>query len=144
MIVPVALFFNEDRTTPQPALSGNIKGLNHMTVSIRQNLLILLVTGTALTVLPLSTAPVIAQENTIKLDTVVIQTGDGSRADGAAPLEGFAPTATATGSKSSVAIEKSRNPFPSSGAHRWTQRARKTGRSASLYVRRFHPAFRRG
>lgn len=106
MIVPAALFFNAYLAVLEPAPSGNIEGLNHMTVSIRQNLLIPLASGTALAVLPLSTAPALAQESAIKLDTVIIRTDDGSSTDGTAPLEGFVPTATTTGSKSGVAIEK--------------------------------------
>lgn len=79
-----------------------------MTRSMKLTLKVLLASGTALAVLPLSLMPAAAQDanTSIRLDTVVVQTGDGKPSDGTAPVQGFVPQATTTGSKDSVAIEK--------------------------------------
>ncbi|WP_285535057.1 TonB-dependent siderophore receptor [Brucella sp. NBRC 12950] len=79
-----------------------------MTRSMKLTLKVLLASGTALAVLPISLMPAAAQDanTSIRLDTVVVQTGDGKPSDGTAPVQGFVPQATTTGSKDSVAIEK--------------------------------------
>ncbi len=79
-----------------------------MTISMKQKMMMLLASGTALALLPLTGTSAYAQDadTSIRLDTVVVQTGSGRSSDGTAPVEGFVPVATTTGSKSSVAIEK--------------------------------------
>ncbi|WP_273728476.1 TonB-dependent siderophore receptor [Brucella gallinifaecis] len=79
-----------------------------MTTSKKHRMKTALASGTALAFLPFASALALAQDSStpIKLDTVTVQTGTGNPAAGIAPVEGFVPQATTTGSKSSVAIEK--------------------------------------
>ncbi len=74
--------------------------------SMKPKLLAVLASGTALAALP-----ALAQEasTSVNLDTVVIQSDSnsrGTRAEGFAPLKGFVPGVTTTGSKDAVAVEK--------------------------------------
>jgi len=77
-----------------------------MTTSIKQHFLMLLAGNAAFAFLPVSTTYAQEANNTVRLDTVVVQTGNGRSDEGVAPVNGFVPTATTTGSKDSVAIEK--------------------------------------
>ena len=90
------------------ALFKLYQGPSHMTISMKQKIMTLLASGTALSLLPLTGASTYAQgaDTSIRLDAVVVQTGSGKPSDGTAPVEGFVPAATTTGSKSSVVIEK--------------------------------------
>ncbi len=72
---------------------------------LKQKLVVLLAGGSALAALPAH-----AQDagSAIQLNTVVVQT-DGKpnkQSDGVAPVKGFVPKTTTTGSKDAVAIEK--------------------------------------
>ncbi|MDT6941579.1 TonB-dependent siderophore receptor [Brucella pseudogrignonensis] len=79
-----------------------------MTTSIKHTMRAVLASGTALALLPFASTFALAQDTngTIKLDTVTVQTGTGNPSAGTAPVDGFVPQATKTGSKDSVAIEK--------------------------------------
>lgn len=77
-----------------------------MTTSIKQHFLMLLAGNAAFAFLPVSTTYAQEANNTVRLDTVVVQTGNGRSDEGVAPVNSFVPTATTTGSKDNVAIEK--------------------------------------
>lgn len=112
---------------------------------MKHKMMTLLASGTALALLPLTGNPAYAQDanTSIRLDPVVVQTGSGKPSDGTAPVDGFVPAATTTGSKSSVAIEKSRNLFPSLVETRWMPSVRRNLMKRCAIPRRARPAFRR-
>lgn len=87
-IVGVSSFMSSSRLTPL----------------LQPRLLALLASGAMLAIVPAQ-----AQDagSSIQLDTVVVQSGAARRqADGVAPVKGFVPEATTTGSKDAVPIEK--------------------------------------